>query len=201
MAFLTAILTHHEPELVNAQLAYLRGLAPDSRFAICHGGQREHFDGLRAGSGVFIDDPSLRGPHFDKSINATLQVLYEVYVRDDPAVEFLYLAEYDQLILRPDFEDTLTGLARNHDAGLVAKAANRRDDSNWPHHMRVRDDARLNAFIAAIRWLPEYDLESALAELRAGRTFVHPFKRLDQLEAISQVRGSGANSSTAARSG
>jgi hypothetical protein len=267
VAFLTAILTHLEPALINAQLGYLRDLAPDSRFVVCHGGPREHFDGLPAGSGVFIDDPSLRGPHFDKSINDTLRVLYDSCVRDDPAVEFLYLAEYDQLILRADFEDRLAGLARRHDAGLVAKAASRRDDSNWPHHLRVIHDERLNAFIAAIsvrddpstrwgclgtgillrrdaleafcalrdappryielllptvihhlgfrvldadavsdvyaaiRWLPEYDVESALAARQAGRTFVHPFKCLDQLELIAQVRGPGANSSTAARSG
>jgi hypothetical protein len=267
VTFLTAILTHLKPELVEAELDYLHALAPDSRFAVCHGGRREDFDRLPTGSGVFIEDPSLRGPHFDKSINDTLSVLYEVYVRDDPAVEFLYLAEYDQLILRADFEDTLAGLSRRHNAGLVAKAVSCRDDSNWPHHLRVLHDERLNAFIAAIsvrddpstrwgclgtgillrrdaleafcalrdaphyyielflptivhhlgfrvldadavsdvyatiRWLPEYGVGETLAEARAGRTFVHPFKRLDQLASISQVRGSGTNSNTAARSG
>ncbi len=54
---------------------------------------------------MFIDDPSLRGPHFEKSINATLQTIHSTYVRDDPAVDLIYLIEYDQLILRADFEE------------------------------------------------------------------------------------------------
>ncbi len=40
-----------------------------------------------------------------------------------------------------------------------------------------------------------------LAEARSGRTFVHPFKALDELAGIGQALGLGENSSSAARSG
>lgn len=267
MTILTVILTHLEAGLVERQLAYLQALAPGSRFVICHGGRHEDFLALPEGAGVFIEDPSLRGPHFDKSINDTLRAVYDTYVRDDPAVDLVYLIEYDHLILRADFESSLRALTQRSDAGLFAKAAGPRNDTNWSHFLSVRGDERLDGYItgisgradvsprwgclgtgmlmrrdalaafvslvdppayyvemflptaiyhlgfdvvdvdavsdlyAAVRWVPAFDLDGARTAKRAGRTFVHPFKALDQLEAIDQVLGSGENSRIAARSG
>lgn len=267
MAILTAVLTHLEPPLVEAQLAYLRTLAPGARFVVCHGGRRSDFDGLPPGSGLFIEDPSLRGPHFAKSINDTVRAVYEGYVRDDPAIDLVYLIEYDHLILSADFEDPLRALARDSDAGLFAKGASRRNDSNWPYVLNIRDDRRLDGFISsvsrredratrwgclgtglllrrealqafcamvdpppyyvemflptaiyhlgfdvvdidavgdlysAIRWLPEFEIQEVLAAKRAGRTFAHPFKRLEELDVIGAAMGAGENSSSAPRSG
>jgi hypothetical protein len=199
---------------------------------------------------LFIEDPSLRGPHFEKSLNETFRTLYESRVRDDEAIELVYVIEYDHLILRGDFEQTLTDLAERTGAGLAAKWANPRNDSNWSHFLRVRDDAELASFVegisrredpgvrlgclgtgmlfrrdafsafctlddpparycelfvptvvhhlgfdvvdvdavadlyAGIRWLPEFDLQGALAEKRTGRTFVHPFKEIDAVDAL-----------------
>lgn len=250
MAILTAILTHLDSRVVERQLDYLRTLSPASRFVVCHGGTRDHFDGLSTREALFIDDPSLRGPHFEKSINAILDALYETYVRDDDTIELVYVIEYDHLILRSDFERTLEELARRTGAGLLAKAASARNDSNWPHFLSTRGDDVLNSFIRgisqredpclrfgclgtgmlfrrdafcafctlhdppsryvelfvptvihhlgfevvdvdavadlymAIRWLPEFDMDEVSREKRAGRTFVHPFKQLDALDAI-----------------
>jgi hypothetical protein len=150
LAVLTAVLTHLEPQLVEKQLAYLRAMSPASRFVICHGGERRHFEALEAEEALFIDDSSLRGPHFDKSINETLLALYESYVRDDANVELIYVIEYDHLILSADFEALLTGLAQRSSAGLFAKNAIPRNDTNWPHFLRRRHDERLNRFITGI---------------------------------------------------
>lgn len=147
---LTAVLTHLDGELVDRQLAYLRSLSPESRFVVCHGGERAAFERIESDDAVFVDDPSLRGPHFDKSINATLAAIHDRWVAGDPSIDFVYLIEYDHLILRGDFEATLTEVAERSDAGLLGKWASPRNDSNWPHHIRLRDDERLNSFIAGI---------------------------------------------------
>jgi hypothetical protein len=250
MTVLTAILTHLDARSIEEQLAYLGEIAPSSRFVVCHGGKRADFDALPAGEAVFIEDRSLRGPHFDKSLNETLGVIYDGFVRSDPTVELVYIIEYDHLIVRGDFEDRLTELAADSDAGLFGKRASARNDTNWSHFLRFRDDDRLNRFIAritrrddptarwgclgtgmlfrrdalgafcetpnvppmyvelfvptlvhhlgfgvvdidarsgiytAVRWVPEFSIEETLAATRAGHTFVHPFKRLDELRRL-----------------
>lgn len=151
MALLTAILTHLDAPLVERQLAHLRSLAPGSRFVVCHGGRSEQFTPLSPrDDAIFVDDPSLRGPHFDKSLNHTLEVLFDAYVRDDESIEFVYVIEYDHLILRADFESRLEDLARATGAGLLAKWAGVRNDTNWSHYLKARGDARLDDFISRI---------------------------------------------------
>jgi hypothetical protein len=250
MAVLTAILTHLEDGLVRRQLDYLHAVAPDARFVICFGGERSQFDRLAVPEALFVDEPSLRGPPRDRSHTTVLTSLYEQRVRDDPDVEYAYFIEFDHLILRTDFEQRLVALAERTGAGLLGKSASPRNDTNWPHFLRYRDDKRLNHFFddiscredrgsrfgclgngmlfrrdaldafcsihehpnacvemfvptlvhhlgfevvdvdqysdlyAAVSWRPEYGLEEAIAAKRAGRTFVHPFKRIDALEAI-----------------
>jgi hypothetical protein len=251
MAFLTAILTHLDAGLVAAQLDYLRGVAPASRFVICHGGARQEFERLGAHESVFIDEPSLRRAPRDRSHTGVLTTVYEHCVRDDPAVEYVYFIEFDHLILRGNFETELLALAERTGAGLLAKAASPRNDTNWPHYLRHRDDERVNGFFAsisrredpngrwgclgtgmllrrdalaafcaagehphvyvellvpsvihhlgfevvdvdrhsdlyaAVSWRPEYGVADAIAAKLAGRTFLHPFKRVDMLGAVA----------------
>lgn len=147
---LTAVLTHLGASRTEAQLTYLRSLAPGSRFVVCHGGKRADFDALGAADALFIDDPTLRGPHYEKSLNDTLGAIYESCVRDDAAVEFVYVIEYDHLILRPDFDRALVDLARRTNAAMLAKNATPRNDTNWSHFLEARDDGRLDDFIAGI---------------------------------------------------
>jgi hypothetical protein len=248
---LTVVLTHHPRRRVEEQLAWLRELAPGSRFVAIHGGRREDYEGADPAEVVFVDDPTLRGPHFDKSLNDTIHAIHDAWVRDDDSVDLAYLVEYDHLILRPDFEEALRDVVARSGAGLVAKNATPRNDTNWSHWLKVRGDARLDRWIetittrddpglrlgclgtgmlltrdaltafcalddpppyyvemfvptvihhlgfrvvdmdavsdlyAAVRWLPEFDVDEALAAKRAGRHFVHPFKQLDRLDALA----------------
>jgi len=71
-------------------------------------------------------------------------------VAGNPGIEHVYVFEYDHLILRPDFEDLLTGLARSSAADLLAKAASDRTGTNWAHYTRFRRDPDLLAFLASI---------------------------------------------------
>lgn len=147
---LTAIRTHLPAPLVSAQLDYLRELAPASRFVALHGGARSEFEKLPAGDALFVDDPTLRGPHFDHSLNATMRTLNDAIVRDDPSVEYVYLIEFDHLILSAGFERALLELAEATGAGLLAKSAAPRNDSNWSHHLRYRDDPELARYFESI---------------------------------------------------
>jgi hypothetical protein len=150
MAVLTAVLTHLDAERATRQLAYLRALAPRARFVLCHGGSRKDYDELAIEDALFIEDPSLRGPNKEQSYNEALTAVYDGYVRDDSTVELVYFTEYDQLILSGDFEESLAALAQRSPAGLFAKHASPRMDTNWPHSIRYRDDERLMQFIAGI---------------------------------------------------
>jgi hypothetical protein len=250
MAVLTAVLTHLDDSLVRAQLDYLQSVAPQSSFVVCFGGARSDFERLTVEDALFLDEPSLRGAARGQSYTPVLTGVYERWVRDDPGIEFVYFIEFDHLILRPDFEQSLASLAERTRAGLLAKAASPRNDTNWPHFLRYRDDDRVNEFIAgisrredvdvrfgclgsgmllrrdalaafcsigdqppvyvealvptvvhhlgfevvdvdehsdlyaAVSWRPEHGIREAIAAKLDGRTFVHPFKRLDALEAI-----------------
>jgi hypothetical protein len=150
MAILTAVLTHLDPQRAARQLAYLRALAPEARFVLCHGGSRTDFEQLAVEDALFIEDPSLRGPNKEQSYNEVLTAVYQSCVRDDPAIELIYFIEYDQLILRADFEEELLALAQRSPAGLFAKHASPRMDTNWPHSVRYRNDERLMRFLAGI---------------------------------------------------
>jgi hypothetical protein len=146
VALLTAIITHLDAERVRAQLRYLRELAPEARFVVCHGGARQDFDDLAAGDAIHVDEPSLRGPNRDQSYTEVLRAAYECFVRDEPDIDLVYFIEYDHLILASDFEERLTALAARRPAGLFAKHASPRNDSNWTHFTRYRRDERVNRF-------------------------------------------------------
>jgi hypothetical protein len=251
-SFLTAIVTHVDAPGVEHQVAYLRELAPQSRFVVCYGGERSEFDRLSPADveATFIDDARL-GTYGDISLNQVVATVHERWVADDPEIELVYFLEFDLLILRPDFEEALAGMAARSGAGMFGKAAGPRNDTNWPHYLRLRRDEPFNSFVervstrddraarlgsfgpgmlfrrdafvalasvireappmmqevllptlvhhlgfavadvnelgdlyAAIRWRPVFDLEEAIEAKRAGRTFLHPFKRMDQLGAL-----------------
>ncbi|MBV9213159.1 MAG: hypothetical protein JOZ25_05885, partial [Actinobacteria bacterium] len=151
MAVLTAILTHLRAQSVREQFDFAQQVAPESRFVVCYGGGREEFARLDGSvEALFIDDPTLRVPHHDRSYLGLLQTLYNSCVRDDPRVELVYLLEYDHLILSAEFETRLTQLAARSDAGLLGKAAGRRNDTNWPHFTRYRNHDGFADFIARV---------------------------------------------------
>jgi hypothetical protein len=54
------------------------------------------------------------------------------------------------------------------------------------HHLGfdVVDVDAVSDLYAAVRWLPEFGVDEAAAARRAGRAFVHPFKRIEELGAL-----------------
>jgi hypothetical protein len=150
MTIVTALITHLDADRAARQLAYLRALAPQSRFVLCHGGRREEFERIAEPGALFVEDPSLRGPNKDQSYNQVLAAVYESCVRNDPAVELVYFIEYDHLILSGGFEDELRALAARSPAGLFGKYASERSDSNWAHLTRYRGDEQLARFFRRI---------------------------------------------------
>jgi hypothetical protein len=150
MALLTAIITHLDAARVRRHLDYLHRLAPESRFVVCHGGSRRDFDELGVEEALLIREPSLRGPSREQSYTEVLRAVYERFVRHEPSIELVYFIEYDHLILASDFEERLVALAERSPAGLFAKYASLRNDTNWPHFVRYRRDEWLNRFFEQI---------------------------------------------------
>ena len=62
----------------------------------------------------------------------------------------VYFIEYDHLILSAEFEARLAALADRSPAGLFAKHAGPRNDTNWPHFARFRHDEPFNRFVAQL---------------------------------------------------
>lgn len=150
MGLLTAVITHLDARRVQRQLAHLRRLCPESRFVVCHGGARSDYDELGLDRALFIEEASLRGPGRDQSYTEVLRAVHERFVRDEPDIELVYFVEYDHLILASDFEQKLAALAERSPAGLFAKYARPRNDTNWQHYVRYRRDERLNRFFEQI---------------------------------------------------
>lgn len=150
MSLLTVLFTHLPAPAVQRQLRFLRELCPGSSFAVCHGGPKEAFLALEEPDALWLEDPSLRGDVFDQQISEVYIRSYESFVRDRPSVEFIYVIEYDHAVLRRDFEDALLDLTQRAEAGLYAKAACHRNDSNWIHYLHNRDHAEYNRFLSRI---------------------------------------------------
>src|SRR5256885_15082302 len=123
MAILTAILTHLDALEVHRQLDYHRKTAPDSNVAVCYGGSREEFERLGTTDALFVDDPTVRLPHHDRSYVDLLGQLYRERVHEDASVDLVYLIEFDQVVLSPDYERRLGELAGASGAGLFEKSA------------------------------------------------------------------------------
>jgi hypothetical protein len=150
MTLLTAIITHLGSAQVRRQLDYLHRLAPESDFVVCHGGARRDFDELGLHEALHVEDHSLSGPSREQSYTEILRAVYERFVRDEPGIELVYFIEYDHLILSSTFEQRLVALAEHRAAGLFAKYASPRNDTNWPHFVRYRHDESINHFFEQI---------------------------------------------------
>jgi hypothetical protein len=151
MSTLNVLLTHLTAEEVDAQLAALLLIAPESRFAVCHGGDHVEFTNIRHEEKAFVDDPSLRGsPRSFQSYDETLEIVHESWLRIDPGIDAVYLFEFDHLILRPEFEPALRELADRTGADLLGKAANVRNATNWHHYTRFRRDAALLSHLRSV---------------------------------------------------
>jgi len=98
MTVLTGIITHLDAARVRRQLAYLHGVAPESRFVVCHGGTRHDFEELDPAEAVHAEEPSLRGPNREQSYTEVLRAVYERFVRDEPEIDLVYFIEYDHLV-------------------------------------------------------------------------------------------------------
>ena len=158
MGLLTIVVSFGSAAEVDAELAYLRAVAPDARFAVCYTGPRSEFGRIADGDSLYVDDPALRGPHWNIALTEVLRASFERFVRDDPTVELVWLIDYDHIVLRPEFERELAELAERSGAGLIAKSASPRNDTNWRHYLPYRDDTRFNDFIASVSTRDDADI-------------------------------------------
>jgi hypothetical protein len=137
---ITLLLTHLDAAGVAASLAQY----PDpGRVVVCHGGRREDFDAVAHDRKLFVEDPSLRGPLERQSYAEVLRQAWREQVAGDERADLVWLAEYDHIVLRQDFERALRAAIDHAGADFVGKSCSRKDDTNWPHALRARTDPRL----------------------------------------------------------
>ena len=137
---ITLLLTHLDAAGVAASLAQF----PDpARVVVCHGGRREDFDGVAHERKLFVEDPSLRGPLERQSYAAVLRQAWRDEVAGDEDADLIWLAEYDHVVLRADFDRALQAAIDHAGADFLGKSCSRKDDTNWPHALRARTDPRL----------------------------------------------------------
>jgi hypothetical protein len=147
---LNLLWTHLDASAVDRQLEYLRLLAPRSRFVVCHGGQRQDFDGITHPDKLFIDDDTLRTrAAWNQSAFKMLDSAREAFVAGTD-IEAVFLFEYDHLVLRRDFERALKQLLDLSGADFLAKTCVPKDTNNWVHAIRARHDAEFMAFLRQI---------------------------------------------------
>ncbi len=213
MSTLNVMLTHLPAGEVDAQLVALRAVAPGSRFAVCHAGDPAEFARVADRDKAFVDDPSLRGaPRSFQSYDRTLAVVHERWLRDEPAIDAVYLFEFDHLILRAGFERALDELAQRTGAGLLGKGASVRNATNWHHYTRFRrdpallshlrelstrdDPSRLFGMVACAMWLSRAAVESYVAvathprcygELYVPTLLHHLGHRVVDVDAVSDL--------------
>ena len=151
MTMLNVVMTHLRAPAVSDALRYLRGIAPEARFAICHVGERSDFSELEHEDKVFVDDPSFRlPPRTFQSFHETFAALYDRFFKEDTTLHSMYLFEYDHMILDGQFEEHITKLASETGADLLGKTCGERTGTNWMHYVRFRRDERLLAHLRAL---------------------------------------------------
>jgi hypothetical protein len=145
---LNVLLTHQDAAAVDANVGYLRAVAPASRFVVAHGGRREDHDRVAHPEKVFVDDETLRAPpRTRQSYHVALRAVHEAFVRADPAIGAVYLFEWDHVVLRGDFETPLRELAERTGAAFLGKTCVERTATNWHHYTRYRRDPALLAHL------------------------------------------------------
>jgi hypothetical protein len=184
---LNALVTHLPAEQVQRQLEYLRAVSPASRFVVCHGGRREHFDRIDHDEKLFVEDPSLRGHWRDQSYNEFLTLVFDRFIDGDASVEALFVLEYDQIVLREGFERALATLLEAAGADYLGKNCVRRDASNWIHSIRARRERRFPAYLRGISVRGERE-PSIYGGLGGGfvvrRGALEAFRALDHAEGV-----------------
>jgi hypothetical protein len=139
---ITLLLTHLDAAGVRASLDQF---PPHARVVVCHGGRREDFDAVDHADKLFVDDPSLRGPIERQSYDQVLTRAWREVVSGSDA-DLIYLVEYDHIVLRPDYETALRQAIDHSGADFLGKNCSRRDDTNWTHALRAREDPRMRRF-------------------------------------------------------
>lgn len=135
---ITLLLSHLDPAGVRASLDHLARTAPGARVVLAHGGRREDFARVEHDEKLFVEDPSLRGPIERQSYAPLLTQAWREIVAGDASIDLVFLAEYDHIVLRGDYEAALRQVLDHSGADFLGKNCSRRDDTNWPHVLRAR---------------------------------------------------------------
>lgn len=143
------IITHLAPEVVDAQVAFLKQLDPRNTYVVAYGGTAEAYAKVAHPEKFYVRDASLRGVHNEQCYHEILEGTYAHCRSRGIAAEYYYFSEYDHFVLRADYADQLERLMRAHRLDFAGKDCSDRTGTNWVHYLRYRRDAELRRFLAA----------------------------------------------------
>jgi hypothetical protein len=147
---LYVVITHRPAHEVALHLSFLAEALPGRRVAVAYGGPAETFPAIEARDKVFVEDPTLRGEMDRQSLNEVLLRTWAAFVAPDPAIDAISLIEHDLVPTGQAFDREIVRVLDATGAGVLGQNFTSRSHTNWPHALRVQDDAELTALLRDI---------------------------------------------------
>lgn len=124
---------------------------PDS-LLLAYGGPAELFNKITFKNKLFVDDERLRVPDQQRQYQSWRGVLRAGLTRLQtlPDVEYVHLAEYDQIPLVGDFREKLRGRLEDEGADIIGHHLHRIDGTSHPHYLFHRREERFHQHFASI---------------------------------------------------
>lgn len=158
MSLLTIVLTHLDAAAVDAHVQYVQTLAPSADLVLCHGGRRPDYEGVQFSRKMFLDEPTLRGEAATyQSYNELLTRVYREHMSANPEWTAALLLEFDHLPLRGDYAEQCERALDESGADFLGVDCGPRNDTNWYHYLRLRDDKGLQNFLRDVTTTDEPD--------------------------------------------
>ena len=137
------VISHIESDYVDEQLCFLEKLNPDNEYVLAYGGTKKNFDRVKHENKVFIADETLRGCVYSQSYNEVLTSVYKFIEESNFAKDYVYFSEYDHLIFKKDYSESLVHLLEENKLDFLGKNCFDVTDTGWIHHLRYRNDRDL----------------------------------------------------------
>lgn len=145
------ILTHQGADQINRMLAWWRQYAPEADILLAITSRTTDLARIDHPHKITVDDPRLETSDHQRELQSYTAVFVEAtrWLQGQP-FDYVHFAEYDQLPLRADFNARQLAQLESERADMLCFGLCRVDDTNQPHYLYHKSDARFHAFWESI---------------------------------------------------